>query len=294
MDSNFDSKPPKGRKVKFQPKAPPRRVPKIEVKSEVIEEDTKAAISEAKALELKQRFNENKNKERMKVERKGSYVAFGSGAQSTSFKSYGLHKSVCKTSGGENSAFDDAKVKEYKEPWDLYSEYPSVLPLRKPYSGNPEYLDEEEFGEAAESRTYDETTANSAIELGLLEENPEASAFFMKLPPVIPMLKNVQDVKENVKRPGGPRGAAKLVRLNELPAGFIGKMLVYKSGKVKLKLGDTLYDVSSGMNCIFSQELVAMNAAEKHCCTIGEISKLATVTPDIDAALDCLSDLDLQ
>jgi hypothetical protein len=36
----------------------------------------------------------------------GSYVAFGSGAQSTSFKSYGLHKSVCKTSSGENSAFD--------------------------------------------------------------------------------------------------------------------------------------------------------------------------------------------
>jgi hypothetical protein len=35
-----------------------------------------------------------------------------------------------------------------------------------------EYLDEEEFGEAAESRTYDETTANSAIELGLLVTKP--------------------------------------------------------------------------------------------------------------------------
>lgn len=53
------------------------------------------------------------------------------------------------------------------------------------------------------------------------------------------------------------------------------------------------FQVSSGMNCIFSQELVAMNAAEKHCSSIGEISKLATVTPDVDAALDCLSDLDL-
>lgn len=31
-----------------------------------------------------------------------------------------------------------------------------------------EYLDEEEFGEAAESRTYDEDSANSAVELGLL------------------------------------------------------------------------------------------------------------------------------
>ncbi|GAU21873.1 hypothetical protein TSUD_33700 [Trifolium subterraneum] len=260
---------------------------------EVVEEDIKA--TSAKANELLRNLEENKVKAKMNFEKKvsTSHVAFGSGAQSTSFKSYGFPKSESKTSGGENSALDGANVKEYKEPWDLYSDYPLVLPLRKPYSGNPEYLNEEEFGEAAESRTYNESAANSAVELGLLEENPEASAFFMKLPPVIPMIKKVQDVKENVKRPGGPRGAAMLVRLNELPAGFIGKMLVYKSGKVKLKLGDTLYDVSSGMNCIFSQELVAMNTAEKNCCTVAEISKLATVTPDIDAALDCLSDLDL-
>lgn len=32
--------------------------------------------------------------------------------------------------------------------------------------------------------------------------------------------------------------------LEDLPAGYMGKMLVYKSGAVKLKLGDTLYDVS--------------------------------------------------
>lgn len=36
-----------------------------------------------------------------------------------------------------------------------------------------EYLDKEEFGEAAESRTYDENAANSATELGLLVINPK-------------------------------------------------------------------------------------------------------------------------
>lgn len=76
------------------------------------------------------------------------------------------------------------------------------------------------------------------------EENPEASAFFMKLPPVIPMIKK-PDADGKDKRPGGYRGAAKLCRLNDLPPGLIGKMLVYKSGKVKLKLGNTLYDVST-------------------------------------------------
>ncbi|KAL5068586.1 hypothetical protein RYX36_019473 [Vicia faba] len=291
MDSNFDSKPPARRKVKYAPKAPPKRVPKIEVKSEAIEEDNKASAAEAK--ELLRRFHENERKARMKVEKKvsASQIAFGSGGQSSYHKPYG---GGSKTNGTESSAFVDANGKEYKEPWDLYSDYPISLPLRKPYSGNPEYLDKEEFGEASESRAYDENAANSAAELGLLEENSEARSIFMKLPPVFPMIKKPEaDVKVNSKRPGGRKNEVKLYKLDEMPPGLIGKMIVYKSGKVKLKIGNTLYDVSSGMNCIFSQELVAMNAAEKQCSSIGEISKLATVTPDIDAALDCLNDLDL-
>jgi DNA-directed RNA polymerase III subunit RPC4 len=30
----------------------------------------------------------------------------------------------------------------------------------------------------------------------------------------------------------------------QLPPGYVGKMLVYKSGKVKMKLGDVIFDVS--------------------------------------------------
>jgi len=33
--------------------------------------------------------------------------------------------------------------------------------------------------------------------------------------------------------------------LKELPGGLMGKILVYKSGKVKMTLGDVLFDVSS-------------------------------------------------
>lgn len=32
--------------------------------------------------------------------------------------------------------------------------------------------------------------------------------------------------------------------LKDLPSGFIGKLLIYKSGKVKMKIGDALFDVS--------------------------------------------------
>lgn len=38
--------------------------------------------------------------------------------------------------------------------------------------------------------------------------------------------------------------------LQDLPAGSMGKMLVYKSGTVKLKLGDILYNVSTSFPCL--------------------------------------------
>ncbi|XP_061361746.1 uncharacterized protein LOC133305518 [Gastrolobium bilobum] len=281
------------RKVKFVPRAPPRRVPKLEVKTEVVED-----ADAVNARDLLRRFNESAMNAKPKVEKKvsASQIAFGYGGESTSIKSYGIPRGGSNTNGSQNSAFNGAREKEYKEPWDYYSYYPVTLPLRKPYSGNPEYLDEEEFGEAEESRTYDENSSKPAMELGLLEDNPEAKMFLIHLPPTLPMIKQSatagrQDVNENSKPPRGSKDVEKPCKLNELPSGFMGKMLVYRSGAIKLKLGDTLYDVSSGLNCSFAEDLVAINTAQKHCSSIGEISKHATLTPDIDAIIGSLADL---
>lgn len=52
---------------------------------------------------------------------------------------------------------------------------------------------------------------------------------------------NLKAVEESVK---SEKGKGKGTSLEELPEGYMGKMLVYKSGAVKLKLGDILYDVS--------------------------------------------------
>ncbi|RDX86711.1 DNA-directed RNA polymerase III subunit RPC4, partial [Mucuna pruriens] len=278
----MDSKDAPGarRKVKFAPRAPPRRVPKAEVKTEVLEN---AEADEAQAKDL--------------LRLSASQIAFGYGGESTSTKSYGgIPRGGISVNVNQNSAFGGVREKEYKEPWDYYSNYPVTLPLRRPYSGNPELLDEVEFGEASVSRTYNENASNPAMELGLLEENLEASMFLINLPPTLPIITQLataggQNVNVNSKPPGGSKDVEKPCKLNELPPGFMGKMLVYKSGAIKLKLGNTLYDVSPGMTCAFAQDVVAINTAQKHCCTIGEISKHVVITPDIDAILDNLSDL---
>ncbi|XP_052198736.1 uncharacterized protein LOC127805930 [Diospyros lotus] len=290
------------RKVKFAPKGPPRRakpaVPKVE-KVETVD------TGDAQAQELLRRFNEAAGKVKSKAEKKvaPTQVAFGFGGASTPLKSYGSPRGgIGNRHGGPASGDGVAPSsglrveKEYKEPWDYYSYYPATLPLRRPYSGNPELLDEEEFCEASESMDYDENSTNPGVELGLMEENLEASMLFLQLPATMPMIKQ-SDNKEvqgmaSSSKPSKRRGPSEdACGLAELPAGYMGKMLVYSSGAVKLKLGDTTYDVSAGLDCVFAQDVAAINVEEKHCCIVGELSKRAIITPDVDSILDTSSDL---
>lgn len=300
MDPESLGKSNAPRKVRFAPKAPPRRDQKpILPKVEKVED----ADDAAKAQELMQRFNEASMKTRPKLEKKPTQtrVTFGYGGGS-SLKSYGapkggigIKKSQGSSSEGGGAYAPGREIKEYKEPWDYYTYYPVTLPLRRPYSGNPEFLDEEEFGGTSETITSNESSTGPAVELDLMEENLEASMIFLQLPESLPVKK--QSVKEGHEvgstskslKSSGPSGKA--CGLDELPAGFMGKMLVYKSGAVKLKLGDILYDVSAGLNCDFAQDVVAINTEEKHCCIVGELNKRAILIPDVDSILENISDL---
>ncbi|BFG39634.1 hypothetical protein CerSpe_259080 [Prunus speciosa] len=283
------------RKMRFIPKAP-RRVPKPEVKTEV---DHGAQESDAeKAKELLKRFNEQSSRARLKVEKKvvPTQIVFGYGGASTTMKSYGAPKGGSVSSATNAGASGVNEEKEYSSPWDQYSYYPVTLPLRPPYSGNPEIRNEEEFGEGSEESTYDENSTTPANDLGLLEENKATSMFFLQLPPNMPTIKrsataDSQEVTKSSGPPGGARNMQKPCSLSELPAGFMGKMLVYRSGAVKMKMGDSLFDVSPGMNCDFAQDVVVVNKAEKGCGIIGELNKRAIITPDVDSILASIDGL---
>lgn len=45
------------------------------------------------------------------------------------------------------------------------------------------------------------------------------------------------------------------------------------------------------MESVFAQDAVVVNTAKKECCTVGEISKQVTITPDIDAIIENVADL---
>ncbi|XP_038878504.1 uncharacterized protein LOC120070724 [Benincasa hispida] len=293
----MEQDPPKNktaapRKLKFAPKAPIRRIPKPEVKAEIAED-----ADAAQARDLLKRFNESTLRTKQKIGRKAAptQVAFGSGGTSSTLRSYGVSKAGNRPRN-EDGTLPSSTSKEYVEPWDYYSYYPVTLPLRRPYSGNPDSLNEEEFGEASENFAYDENTTTPAMDLGLLEENPEMDVFFLQLPPMVPMVKQSSTVEgtgaaNSLEQSKGSQPRQKACLMNELPSGSMGKLLVYRSGAVKLKLGDIIYDVSSGMDCGFAQDVAAVNVEGKCCCIVGELSKRAILTPDVDSVLKNIEDL---
>ncbi|PAN37859.1 hypothetical protein PAHAL_7G128400 [Panicum hallii] len=267
--------PPPKRGLKFAPKVPVKKAAKLVPKKEPVEDSKDETINKELLMKLKASQITDPFARRIKTEEKPksrTQVAFGQGNSSYA-RSFLIPK----------SSSDEAKLpKEYAEPWDYtHTDYPVSLPLRRPYSGNPEILDEEEFGESSASRAQDaELTA--AEELGLMDRSDESQLLLVQLPCSLPLPMQPQSVSEPNK---GSKETREGMKLKELPAGYMGKILVYRSGKVKMKIGDILFDVSSGSDCKFVQEVAAINTREKHCCTVGEISKRAVITPNIGCLL---------
>lgn len=217
------------------------------------------------------------------------------------------------------SAFDSPpKPKDYREPWDYaHTYYPTTVPWRRPYSGDPDILNEAEFGEVSRTLEYDETAINPASELGFLdldEASENTRLIFFQLPPTLPVMKRSASAKGKEKEgtsaaldqiqrvpvasAAGGKGSSvrvatsqRLRSLEELPAGKMGKLVVYKSGALQLKLGDVLYDVSPGSDCSAAQDVVAINTKDKECCALGELHNRALITPAIDHLLDSVIDL---
>lgn len=183
---------------------------------------------------------------------------------------------------------------DYVEPWDYRnSYYPTVLPLRKPNSGDIELLDQEEFGEVAKNRDYDENTINSAEELGLTSvQHSKKQMFIFKIPDCLPVVK--QTTGATTKRSVREYSSGISNPFEGLPEGFMGKMLVYKSGAVKLKVGDALFDVSPGPGTKIPNDVVAIDIKGRNCSRIGSSAKFVTVTPDVESLLNPASDMETQ
>ncbi|EOA17033.1 hypothetical protein CARUB_v10005267mg [Capsella rubella] len=318
MDSeDHQNRPISKRRFKPTPPATSHRpiVPAINTEAEAEEDNKKAARQLAKRIGI------GREKPKTETKASSSEVAFQADFSSPEIKSFGVPKEDDKRGSEVNpdvnpsssavipppvlsaTAREDQEELQnlvtrtedgYIEPWDCRnSYYPTVLPLRKPNSGDPELLDQEEFGEVAKHREHNENTINSAEELGLTSvEHGKEQMFFFKLPDCLPIMK--QSTGTNTKRSVPENSSQRSNPFEGLREGFMGKMLVYKSGNVKMKLGDVLFDVLPGPNTKFHNDVAAINTKGRNCCRIGSSAKIVTVTPDVESLLNTASDMETQ
>ncbi|KAK3158037.1 hypothetical protein QOZ80_2AG0132050 [Eleusine coracana subsp. coracana] len=298
-ESETDKSAPRRRRkagLRFAPKAIAKNAPVIIPKVELNEESKVAAIDKQLQLKLRTPKSTDALGSRPKAEKKETPVQVAFGV---------ADPSVLRTFSARRNSSSDvpaAKLpKKHDDPWDYTStNYPVTLPMlqRRPYSRDPD-LDEDEFGQSSSKAHDGELTA--AEELGLMVRMDEPQLLFFQLPRSLPLQRQPDQVDEadtdtnvdvNAKSEGDNRKKRHYpihgCKLRELPGGLMGKILVYRSGKVKMKLSDAHFDVSAGSNCSFAQEAVAIDTREKHCSSLGEVGKCAIVTPDIDYLLGCI------
>jgi hypothetical protein len=73
--------------------------------------------------------------------------------------------------------------------------------------------------------------------------------------------------------------------LHALKDGKVGKLILYKSGKVKLKIGDFLFDVATGLKTNFLQEVAVISPEEERMYHLGELTHRMVCSPDLDGML---------
>jgi hypothetical protein len=175
--------------------------------------------------------------------------------------------------------------------------HPMTLPFLDPVKANPTLKAEGFRGLSTQTLPDIKTAAaapTSISNMGTIAErsNPanlmfqnddgvytgEDQIFFIQLPSAIPL----------GTPPVRPTPAAEQAEvlgfkgtLSSLPSGNIGKLQIYKSGKVKLRIGDVLFDVSTGMPCNFLQEVAALNTEKKKYYQLGDVSRRMVCYPDV-------------
>ncbi|CAL4972756.1 unnamed protein product [Urochloa decumbens] len=147
--------------------------------------------------------------------------------------------------------------------------------------------DNVELHETQPSSIECEASTRPAEELHLLQEQDSKERMFLfQLPKSLPLPRRSSNIVERKGKATG-KEVKEGSNLQQLPQGYLGKMLVYKSGKIKMKLGDVMFDVNPGAESRMPQHVVALNTQEKHSCLLGEIeNRHVIVTPDVDSFLN--------
>ncbi|KAI8824389.1 RNA polymerase III RPC4-domain-containing protein [Fimicolochytrium jonesii] len=137
------------------------------------------------------------------------------------------------------------------------------------------------------------------------EEEPDTTkVLFFQFPSILPKFQDtsamviggdsapVAPAKSAKRRPSKDDGAVKMedgasgnVKPHQGPDGRAGRLVIYKSGKMKIRMGDILFDVTPGSQPGFLQQIVAVDTSQPACYILGKVAKRFVCTPDVESLL---------
>nr|XP_057918400.1 DNA-directed RNA polymerase III subunit RPC4 isoform X2 [Doryrhamphus excisus] len=172
-------------------------------------------------------------------------------------------------------------------------------PLLRPPPGGPQ-------GKTVHSRTEQPSLAKKLQDLRL---SGSEDLFFMQLPDCMPARTQQQQQqvdggpesrfgkvgkKSEDKKPwhGKKQESSPVTRspvLSEFSEGHLGKLQIRKSGKVELKLGDIVMDVTDGAAFSFLQQLVSVNLSDGkngHMMVLGNVQHKMVLSPNFQTLVE--------
>ncbi|KAI9340793.1 RNA polymerase III RPC4-domain-containing protein [Zopfochytrium polystomum] len=109
---------------------------------------------------------------------------------------------------------------------------------------------------------------------------------YFQLPSDLPEFEVVptEDIGIPVKEdPDAPSSRPSLV--NKGPEGLVGKLQLFRSGRMKIVFGSIALDVTPAPTTTCIQEVVSVDKARQRACVLGPVSKRYLCTPNIDDLL---------
>ncbi|KAE8619268.1 hypothetical protein XENTR_v10009709 [Xenopus tropicalis] len=180
---------------------------------------------------------------------------------------------------------DTSQVKVKEEPMeDAGAWKPGVPSAKVPIVKKPPVTKDVSFPEMLES----------------LRVSDEECLFFVQLPDTLPGQPPSLETRPTKTEVQSEDGHMLLVKdkgqaaedsctLRDVSEGHIGKLFVRKSGKVQLKLGKVMLDVTMGTSCSFLQELVSVSVGESRggeMMVLGHIQHKLVCSPDFESLLE--------
>jgi hypothetical protein len=161
----------------------------------------------------------------------------------------------------------EAKAKEFA----ANQSAPTILPWTNPFQNEVPQLPDND----AHQLFMDETGSFVPSRL-----------FLVQVPKVFPYISpNTQPATTSSTSAPLGKDHNKGASLMDLPDGHIGKILVYKSGKVKMNLNGILYDLRPGTKCSFSQQAALISAENKTFTVLGDVNTTMLMIPDYENML---------